>query len=154
MINTDSIDVKILEVLQENARVSISDLSKRVNLSLSAVSERLKKLAASGIILQYPTLLTPEILNRQLSVIMMISLENPSQPEEFLKFVHDNPDILECDYIAGEYDYSIKVVTANTVELEHIMNKIKGVSSIKRTQTNVVLRTIKQLHSIGPAATK
>ena len=46
----DSIDAKILEVLQENARVSISELSKRINLSLSAVSERLKKLEQSGII--------------------------------------------------------------------------------------------------------
>ena len=154
MLNLDPIDVKILEVLQENARVSISELSKRVNLSLSAVSERLKKLEASGIILQYTTILNPEILNKQLSVIMMICLENPSKPEEFLKFVDDNPDILECDYIAGEYDYSIKVVTSNTVELEQIMNKIKGVSSIKRTQTNVVLRTQKQLHSISPVATK
>ncbi|MBR0114191.1 MAG: Lrp/AsnC family transcriptional regulator, partial [Firmicutes bacterium] len=78
----DSIDVKILEVLQENARVSISELSKRVNLSLSAVSERLKKLEASGIILQYTTILNPEILNKHLTAIMMICLENPSQPEE------------------------------------------------------------------------
>ncbi len=154
MLNIDSIDVKILEVLQENARVSISELSKRVNLSLSAVSERLKKLEASGIILQYTTILNPEILNKQLAAIMMISLENPSQPEEFLKFVQENPDILECDYIAGEYDYAIKVVTSNTVELGNIMNRIKGVSSIKRTQTNVVLRTQKQLHSISPTATK
>ena len=49
----DTIDVKILEVLQENARVSISELSKQVNLSLSAVSERLKKLESSSIIEQY-----------------------------------------------------------------------------------------------------
>jgi len=154
MLGIDSIDVKILEILQENARVSISELSKRVNLSLSAISERLKKLETSGVILQYTTILNPEILNKPLSVIMMICLENPSKPEEFLKFVNENPDILECDYIAGEYDYAIKVVTANTLELEHIMNRIKGVSSIKRTQTNVVLRTQKQLHSISPCTTK
>ncbi len=154
MLNIDSIDVKILEVLQENARVSISELSKRVNLSLSAVSERLKKLEASGIILQYTTILNPEILNKHLTAIMMICLENPSQPEEFLKFVMNDPDILECDYIAGDYDYAIKVVTANPDDLAHIMDRIKGVSSIKRTQTIVVMRNHKKLHSISPAATK
>ena len=53
----DSIDTKILEALQENSRISISDLSKKVNLSLSAVSERLKKLEASNIIEKYTVIL-------------------------------------------------------------------------------------------------
>ena len=69
----DTIDVKILEVLQENARVSISELSKQVNLSLSAVSERLKKLESSSIIEQYTTVLNSAAMEKDLSVIMMIS---------------------------------------------------------------------------------
>jgi Lrp/AsnC family leucine-responsive transcriptional regulator len=66
VINLDTIDSKILEVLQENSRVSISDLSKQVNLSLSAVSERLKKLEASGIIEKYTVILDSKALGRSL----------------------------------------------------------------------------------------
>ena len=70
----DSIDTKILEALQENSRISISDLSKKVNLSLSAVSERLKKLEASNIIEKYTVILNSHSLGQKLSVFMSISL--------------------------------------------------------------------------------
>ena len=68
----DVIDVKILEVLQENSRVSISELSRKVNLSLSAVSERLKKLENSNIISKYTVILDPKLLGKDLSVMISI----------------------------------------------------------------------------------
>lgn len=150
----DMIDVKILEVLQENSRVSISELSKRVNLSLSAVSERLKKLEASDIINAYTIILDPRLLGKELSVYISIGLESASQTREFLDFVQDEPEILECHYITGEYDYLLKVTTANTQTLEMIMTKIKSFSGIKRTQTNVILSTMKLKHSVPPAVQK
>ena len=60
------------------------------------------------------------------------------------------PEILECHYITGEYDYMLKVTTTNTHTLEMIMNRIKGFHGIKRTQTNVILSTTKRLHSVSP----
>ncbi len=146
----DIIDVKILEVLQENARVSISELSRRVNLSLSAVSERLKKLEKSNIINKYTVVLDPKLLGKDLSVMISIGLESTSQAQAFIDFIKTEDEILECHYITGEYDYMLKVTTANTHTLEIIMNRIKSFSGIKRTQTNVILSTIKQLHSVVP----
>ena len=61
----DIIDVKILEVLQANSRVSISELSKKVNLSLSAVSERLKKLESSNVIEKYTVILNSQALDKE-----------------------------------------------------------------------------------------
>ena len=113
----DVIDVKILEVLQENSRVSISELSRKVNLSLSAVSERLKKLENSSIISKYTVILDPKLLGKDLSVMISIGLESTSQTQAFLEFVEMEPEILECHYI---------------------------------TQTNVILSTTKQLHSVSP----
>ena len=146
----DLIDVKILEVLQENARVSISDLSKKVNLSLSAVSERLKKLEHSNIISKYTVILDPKLMGKDLSVIISIGLESTSDTQSFLEFVMSEPEILECHYITGEYDYMLKVTTTNTHTLEMIMNRIKSFSGIKRTQTNVILSTTKLHHSVSP----
>ncbi|MBQ2084349.1 MAG: Lrp/AsnC ligand binding domain-containing protein, partial [Firmicutes bacterium] len=54
----------------------------------------------------------------------------------------------------GEYDYVLKITTKNTATLEQLMNKIKSVESIKHTQTNVILSTLKNKHSVAPIATK
>jgi Lrp/AsnC family transcriptional regulator, leucine-responsive regulatory protein len=150
----DTIDVKILELLQENARVSVSEISRKVNLSLSAVSERLKKLEASKVIKNYTIILDPEFLGKELSVIMNISLENPEHTQDFVEFIQSDSEILECHYITGEYDYALKITTRNTQTLEHMMNRIKSVPGIKKTQTNVVLSTLKNLYSVSPSPTK
>ena len=150
----DTIDVRILEVLQENARVSISELSKQVNLSLSAVSERLKKLENSNIIEQYTTVLNPAAMEKELSAIMMISMEDPSDTVEFRRLVQELDEILECHYITGTYDYVLKITTKNMATLELLMNKIKSIKSIKHTETNVIFSTIKNKHSVVPIATK
>ncbi|MBR2098329.1 MAG: Lrp/AsnC family transcriptional regulator [Firmicutes bacterium] len=150
----DTIDVRILEVLQENARVSISELSKQVNLSLSAVSERLKKLENSNIIEQYTTVLNPAAMEKELSAIMMISMEDPSDTDEFRRLVQELDEILECHYITGTYDYVLKITTKNMATLELLMNKIKSIKSIKHTETNVIFSTIKNKHSVVPIATK
>ncbi|MBQ2270750.1 MAG: Lrp/AsnC family transcriptional regulator [Firmicutes bacterium] len=150
----DIIDVKILEVLQANSRVSISELSKKVNLSLSAVSERLKKLESSNVIEKYTVILNSQALDKELSVIMNISLENPHMTSDFLNFVRTEDEILECHYVPGEYDYVLKITTRNTATLELLMNRIKGISGIKRTQTNVVLSSVKHMYSVSPTPNK
>ncbi|HHU16711.1 MAG: Lrp/AsnC family transcriptional regulator [Anaerovoracaceae bacterium] len=146
----DAIDSKILEVLQENSRVSISDLSKQVNLSLSAVSERLKKLESSNIIDKFTVILDSKALGQELSVLMNISLENPRDTEEFLEIINNENEILECHYVTGEYDYILRITTRNTATLEALMNRIKAIPKIKRTQTNVILSTLKQKYSVSP----
>ena len=150
----DIIDVKILEVLQANSRVSISELSKKVNLSLSAVSERLKKLESSNVIEKYTVILNSQALDKELSVIMNISLENPHMTSDFLNFVRTEDEILECHYVTGEYDYVLKITTRNTATLELLMTRIKGISGIKRTQTNVVLSSVKHMYSVSPTPNK
>ncbi len=150
----DIIDVRILELLQQNARISVSEISKNVNLSLSAVSERLKKLEASKVIKSYTIILNPEYLGKELSVIMNISLENPDHTMDFIEFIMAESEILECHYITGEYDYALKITTKNTQTLEHMMNRIKSVPGIKKTQTNVVLSTLKNLYSVRPSLIK
>lgn len=146
----DLIDSKILEALQKNSRISISDLSKQVNLSLSAVSERLKKLEASTIIERFTVILDPAALGKELSVVMNISLESPRHTNEFVDIIHKEKEILECHYVTGEYDYILKITTNNTATLENLMNRIKSIPGIKRTQTNVVLSSLKHLHSVSP----
>ena len=146
----DGIDIAILRVLRKQARASLSEIGQKVNLSVSAVGERIRKLEASGVISRYVAIIDGGCFHKELTAFMFAGLENPGYTENFLKFVEGENDILECHYIAGNYDYVLKVVTDNPSTLEKLLNKIKGVSGIIKTYTNVVLATRKNNESICP----
>lgn len=146
----DKTDFEILKYLQKNARASLSEIGQKVNLSVSAVGERIKKLEASGVISRYVAILDGSFFNKELTALMFISLENPGYISSFQAFVNNENDILECHYIAGNYDYVLKIVTNNPSSLEKLLNKIKGVPGIIKTYTNVVLATFKNNESVCP----
>lgn len=150
----DSIDAKILEVLQENARVSISELSKRINLSLSAVSERLKKLEQSGIIDQYTAVLNSKAMEKGLLAIMMIGVDGSLNQKDLLRIVSETDEILECYFVTGTCDYLIKIATKDTDSLGLVMKKIKEIKGVKSTETNVIIDEHKLKHSVSPLAGK
>lgn len=144
----EMIDLAILRILQKSGRASLSNISSQVNLSVSAVSERIRKMERSGVISQYTAIIDGKHFNKELTALMFISLESPKFIESFLKYVEIENDILECHYIAGNYDYMIKIVTNNPTSLEKLLNQIKSVPGIIKTYTNVVLATVKNNYSI------
>lgn len=146
----DDIDIKILKSLQINARVTISDLSNDIGMSMPAISERLKKLEASGVIEQYCAILNPQLLNKQLMALMFVSLENPRFSDSFAEFVKEETEIQECYYIAGDFDYSLKIITETTLSLERLLNRIKTQPGVQKTKTTVVLSVITSRPSVTP----
>ncbi len=146
----DALDLKILGILKQNARSSFLGIGKAVNLSTSAVVERVKKLERSGAISAYTAIIDPKTFEKELTALMFISLETPKFNNSFLEFVEKEKDILECHYIAGNYDYLLKIATKNPSTLELLLNKIKSQSGVMKTYTNVVLKTIKNEYSITP----
>lgn len=146
----DNIDVKIIKLLQNNARITASEISSEINLSVSAVSDRLKKLESSGIIEKYTAIVNARRLKKDLTAIMFVSLERPKFTDKFIEFVNSENEILECHYLAGDYDYSLKIITDNSFTLESLLNRIKSIPGVLRTRTIVALSTVKNNHSIVP----
>lgn len=146
----DTIDKKILHILHKNARITASEISNQINLSVSAVGDRLKKLEASGIIENYTTILNPKMLDKSLTAIIMVALERPKYADIFQKFVNRESDILDCYYLAGDYDYALKIVTEDTGSLEVLIGKIKAIEGLLKTKTTIVLSTVKDTHSVLP----
>lgn len=147
----DSLDIKILKLLQNNARITASEISNKINLSVPAVSDRLRKLDASGVIEKYTVIINAKKLNRNVTVIMFISLESPKFTNKFLDAIQKDDEIIECHYLAGDYDYALKIITESTETLEKILNKIKLMNGIIKTKTTVTLSTIKNNYSIMPS---
>jgi len=146
----DNLDIKILKILQQNSRVTASEISNRINLSIPAVGDRLKKLDASGIIEKYTVILSAKKLNKHLMIIMFVSLESPKFTDPFINVIQVDDEIVECHYLAGDFDYVLKIITESTESLERLLNKIKNIPGVQKTKTNVSLSTIKNNHSIIP----
>jgi Lrp/AsnC family leucine-responsive transcriptional regulator len=146
----DNIDIKIIKLLQENARVTASEIAGNINLSVPAVSERLKKLESSGVIKQYTAIVDPVHMNKTLMAIVFITLERPRFADTFAEFVKKQNDILECHYLAGDFDYALKVVTENTTTLQELLDRIKSLQCVQKTRTTVILSTAKNNYSIIP----
>lgn len=148
----DSIDIEILKLLQKNARVTASEIASEVSLSVPAISERIKKLDSSGIIQKYTIILSTQKMNKNLVAYMFISLKHPNYIEGFVELVENENEneIIECDYLAGDYDYLIKIITKDTKSLEAVLNRIKTVTGVQKTKTIVTLSTVKNTYSILP----
>lgn len=146
----DEIDVKILRILGENARCTISEIGARISMSVPAVSDRLKKLENAGMIEQYTVILNSAKLKKDLTAFMLIGIERSRAFSDFLTVVEEMDDILDCYYIAGDYDYMLKVVTENTTTLESLLNKIKSIKGVQKTKTVLVLSTKKKRPSPLP----
>lgn len=145
----DSIDVKIIECLKANSRENASVIGSKVNMSVSAVIERIKKLEASGIIRQYSLVLDKEKLGLDLVAFISVSMEHPKFNDDFINFVTRNPQIVECHYITGDFDFILKICTTSGKGLEKLVNEIKSIRGVSLTKTIVVLSTNKEEHCVS-----
>lgn len=144
----DKIDVKIIQCLKQNARENASVIGSKVNMSVSAVIERIKKLESSGLIQQYTVALDSKKLGMDITVFMSVSMEHPKYNAAFSDFVRKHPQIIECHYIAGDYDFVLKVISETTLTLESLLNEIKCLGGVSNTKTSIVLSSVKEEYSV------
>lgn len=146
----DTIDVEIIGILQENARTPVSDISKKVNLSPPAVADRIKKMVDCGIIKKFTTILEPNLTGKELEALLFVTLRGTKPATKFLELLEVEKEILSCFYLAGDYDYMIRISTKNTATLEKLLARLRNLHEFARTRTIIVLKTIKERHSISP----
>lgn len=144
----DNIDYKILQCLTKNARANASDIARKVKLSTSAVIERIKKLEASGTIKGYTAIIDHQKLNKDVTAVMSVVIEHPKFNDSFVQATVSNPHITECLYIAGDFDYLLKVITDNTKMLENVLNDVKSIPGVSKTKTNIVLSSQKNEYNV------
>ena len=131
----DMTDHKIIEILQEDGRISMKDLGKIVGLTSPAVSERVKRLEESGIIEGYKAIINPDALGRVIKAFIHISLPN-NMYKKFLDEARKDPRIVECHHITGDDCSVLKVIVKDMYELEEVIDSIKEIGS---TKTSVIL---------------
>ena len=146
----DNIDIKIIQCLTKDARMNASQISSTVNLSVSAVIERMKKLENSGLIRGYTAVIDERLAGYDVQAMISIRLEHPKYNQEFNRQMCNHICVMECFYITGDFDYIARVGVASTDELTKVLHEIKQIPGVSLTRTYVVLDNIKQTNSVIP----
>ena len=140
----DQLDYDILDCLKENGREKASVISEKVNLSVSAVTERIRKLEQQGVIRGYTALTDKKQLGMVMIAIMEISLEHPKFYDGFTKLVAETEEIASCYYLTGDFDFVLKIYASDSEHLEEIHRKIKSIKGVGNTRTHITLKTVKE----------
>jgi Lrp/AsnC family leucine-responsive transcriptional regulator len=142
----DNKDRVLLRYLQDDARITITELAKRVDLSPPGLQKRVRKLEELGVIEGYRTILNRETLGFDMLCFVQVTLQR-HEPEAIRRFkdvVQSMSEVMECYHLTGEFDYLLKVIVRNRKHLEQfLVEKLTPVKGMDKIRTSVVLSEIK-----------
>ena len=152
MINFDEVDVKLLALLQNNSKKTTKEYANQLNLSTTAVYERIKRLERTGVVTKYVALVDKKKINKAFVVLCHVKLiqhikEFVMQVErEILKL----EEVSECYHISGDYDYILKIhVSDMQAYRDFMVTKLTAINHIGSTQSSFVINEVKHTTAIN-----
>lgn len=150
-IQLDQVDRRILELVQEDAGLSVADIAEKVGLSSSPCWRRIKRMEEQSIIEKRVTLLDRKQLGLDFEVVASVKLGLPNRDNltAFEKIVNDWPEVTECMTVTGAVDYVIHVVTTDMHAYDDFLrDKLLGSSLVSDVQSRIVVRVAKRSTSL------
>ena len=147
MKSLDTLDYKILNILQEDNTIAIKDLAERIGLSFTPTYERVKSLKNNGIIKKYVAIVDREKVGYELVAYCNVTIKNKSVEilRDFEEKLNKCPEIVEVVSVSGVYDYMIKIVTKNIKEYNDFVEKtFTNYPHIGDYHSSIVLCTVKE----------
>jgi DNA-binding Lrp family transcriptional regulator len=147
----DKKDMAILRLLQQNAKITVKEISEKIHLSTTPVHERIKRMEDVGIIKQYATLVNHTKVKKGLTVICYVSLKQHGKNAgvKFIKTINDLNEVIECFSISGEFDFMLKVVCEDmNAYYDFHVNKLSEIENVGHLQSVFVMGIIKQTHQV------
>ena len=141
----DEIDLKILTILQQNARTSNAEIARQIEMAPSAVLERIRRLEAKGVIQGYETRINPEALGLGLLAFVFVASSDMSAEMKTASVLAQIPEVQEVHHIAGEDCFVLKVRVADARSLGRLLReRISSIGTVRSTRTTVVLETVRE----------
>lgn len=150
-VSLDHIDLMLLDELQKDSKQSIKKLAEKVNLSITPVHERIKKLESSGVIENYVAVVNAKLLGKKLIAYCQVKLIRHQEDlfEEFDAYIRQLDEVLEASYMAGPYDFLLKLVLRDMEDYQHfVVHKISKLDIISNIQSAFVIQNIKNTSMI------
>lgn len=143
--NVDALDLRILELLQANARETQAEIARDVGLAPSAVLERVRKLEARGVIRGYSALVDPKVLGLPLLAFVSVRSDEVGTDDHVAQALAESPEVLEVHHVAGDDCYLIKVRARDGEHLGGLLRTRFGrIPGVRSTRTTIVLETVKE----------
>ncbi len=139
----DKLDIEILKLLSENARMSFKQISEAVGITSPAVKSRIEKMEKDKIIRGYCLDLDKKAIGFMVTAFISISVDSAAKPS-FDAFIQNCPNVLECYGITGNYFALLKVLFRSTMDLDNFLTRLQ---KFGETSTNIVLSTYKDSHT-------
>ncbi|UWQ13672.1 Lrp/AsnC family transcriptional regulator [Aliiroseovarius sp. M344] len=143
----DKLDTRILSILQLDGAISMSKLSDKVGLSISACHRRVKLLEADGSITNYAARLNRKAIGLEIQVFIEAKLVSQRREDiqAFEDAILEMPEVLECHLISGEFDYLLRVAAKNTEDYEKLYReRLSSIPSFAQMKTLLSLSTVKE----------
>ncbi len=143
----DRVDRKILDILQRDGRISITDLAQQVGLSATPCAERVRRLERHGVITGYHARVSPQALGKTLLVFLEIKLSAKSDAvfEKIRKELDGMPDVMECHLVSGDFDYLVKARLAEMNDYRRLLGDIlQRLPASAESRSYVVMEEIKE----------
>jgi DNA-binding Lrp family transcriptional regulator len=143
----DRFDRAILQALQVDGRITNSELAERVNLSESACLRRMRALEESGLIEGYTARINQQRAGCPVNVFVNITLDRQDEVDlrKFEEAVRKIPEVMECYLMTGDYDYTVRVVVADTADFERVHSKhLTRLPGVARVHSSFALRTVQK----------
>lgn len=137
----DAIDRTLLDALQNDCKQSLAELGAQVELSAPSVLERVRKLEEAGLVRGYHAHLDGRKLGLDIGAFIGVGIDHPKRIGAFEKEIAEIPDVLECHHVTGRHTLLLKVRTQNTESLHALIQRLRELPGVARTETMIVLAT-------------
>jgi Lrp/AsnC family leucine-responsive transcriptional regulator len=139
----DGIDIRIIKELSQNGDMTGTELSKKLHFSVPAVNKRIRAMKKEGIIKNFTVITDNKKIGKPIISFILIVLKSVEHSEMFFRYVENDPDILECYAITGEYDCILKVCAASVEDLDQKLSVLKMHNGVAKSYTMLSLTTHK-----------
>jgi Lrp/AsnC family transcriptional regulator, leucine-responsive regulatory protein len=142
----DRTDIGILNQLQQDARITNSELARAVNLSPTPCFNRVRALEKAGLFKQHVTLLNPEALGLSINVFIQVSLEKQVKDAlaRFEQAISERPEVMECYLMTGDADYLLRVVLPDVAALERfILERLTTLPGVANIRSSFALKQVR-----------
>ncbi len=152
MFKFDNTDKKLLSLLQTDCKRTTAAYAQQLNLSTTAVYERIKRLEKNKVIMRYVALLDRKKIQKAFTVLCHIKLVQHTKANvlRFEREIHDLVEVVECYHTSGDYDYIVKIHVSNMESYrEFMVTKLTAIDNIGSTQSSFVINEVKHTTEIN-----
>ncbi|MFQ1021295.1 Lrp/AsnC family transcriptional regulator [Tardisphaera saccharovorans] len=142
-MEVDELDLKILELLQENGKMGYREMAEKLNTNASTIFNRVRSLETNGIIRKYTAILNPDSLGYEITAVIMIRANGP-RIVDIEKELASMPEVSLVYDITGEFDIMVGAKFKDRNSLNKFVKKVLALQGVERTTTNLVLNVVKE----------